>query len=292
MSNLVPMTVQDALAVASQLAQSGMVPRDYACKPGAIFAAMDLGASVGLRPMQAVQGIASINGRPALWGDAALGVVMAHPSFESIDEDDASKAAAQGFGRCRVVRKGSPPYEVRFTVDMAKAAGLWGKAGPWSAYAGRMLQMRARSWAFRDRFPDALKGIRIAEEAQDTPADAEPVPSMMPTAVDATATVVEAPAAAPYTPPPRTEARKVPANCDRVPVRIDGAKLAASGEKDGRKWNRYEVALTGPDGSFVAVTFSDTLGPEMENAAGMDGVAVLKRDAQGRINLYDMEAAP
>jgi hypothetical protein len=32
-----------------------------------------------------------------------------------------------------------------------------------------MLQMRARAWALRDVFPDVLKGVHIAEEAQDMP---------------------------------------------------------------------------------------------------------------------------
>jgi hypothetical protein len=34
-------------------------------------------------------------------------------------------------------------------------------------YPNRMLQLRARSFALRDAFPDALKGIGIAEEVRD-----------------------------------------------------------------------------------------------------------------------------
>jgi hypothetical protein len=34
-------------------------------------------------------------------------------------------------------------------------------------YPARMLQMRARWWAMRDAFPDALKGIDSAEEQQE-----------------------------------------------------------------------------------------------------------------------------
>jgi hypothetical protein len=32
-----------------------------------------------------------------------------------------------------------------------------------------MLQMRARAWALRDVFPDVLRGVHVAEEAQDMP---------------------------------------------------------------------------------------------------------------------------
>jgi predicted ATPase len=63
-------------------------------------------------------------------------------------------------------------------VADAKKAGLWGKTGPWSQYSKRMLQLRARGFALRDAFPDVLKGLVTAEEAQDyptTPAAAQPV---------------------------------------------------------------------------------------------------------------------
>lgn len=272
MSNLVPLTVQDALAVAQQLAQSGMVPRDYANKPGAIYAAIDLGASVGLKPMQAVQGIANINGRPALWGDAALGVVMAHQAFDSIDEDDAAKALAQGFGRCRVVRKGSPPYEVRFTVDMAKSAGLWGKAGPWTQYAGRMLQMRARSWAFRDRFPDALKGIGIAEEVTDAPTVAADVVDMMPRSTD-------------DAPPPvvETTATVTEPNPGEVAVTVVAVETK-TGETNGKPWKKHGVKVRHDDGvEDVLGTFHDTPKDVATSLVGKRAwVAVTSKEKDGR----------
>ncbi len=287
MNNLVPVTVADAMAVAQQLASSGMVPRDYAGKPGAIYAAIDLGASVGLRPMQAVQGIASINGRPALWGDAALGVVMAHPSFDGIDEDDAIKALAQGFGRCKITRKGSPAYEVRFTTDMAKGAGLWGKPGPWTQYPGRMLQMRARSWAFRDRFPDALKGIGIAEEVQDIPPAPLDVVSFSDEMMPRATTDAPTPAATKLTEPVASKSAEIPANCDRIRVTIKAVDCA-SGESNGKPWTRYRFTLEGPEGLFDATTFSTTIGEELRTAVGMEGMAILTKEAKG-VKLWGME---
>jgi len=49
----------------------------------------------------------------------------------------------------------------------AKTAGLLGKQGPWTQYPRRMMQMRARSWALRDVFPDVLRGMPIAEDIMD-----------------------------------------------------------------------------------------------------------------------------
>jgi hypothetical protein len=69
---------------------------------------------------------------------------------------------------------------VRFSVSDAKKAGLWGKSGPWTQYPKRMLQLRARGFALRDAFPDVLKGLVTAEEAQDYPqAEAAREPAMI-----------------------------------------------------------------------------------------------------------------
>jgi hypothetical protein len=80
---------------------------------------------------------------------------------------------------CEAKRRGyERPTLTSFSVADAKKAGLWGKSGPWTQYPKRMLQLRARGFALRDAFPDVLKGLVTAEEAQDyptTPAVAEAV---------------------------------------------------------------------------------------------------------------------
>jgi hypothetical protein len=81
---------------------------------------------------------------------------------------------------CVAKRKGRKPVTAKFSVEDAKRAGLWGKQGPWSAYPKRMLAMRARGFALRDAFPDVLKGLISAEEAQDYPDEAKPRPAAKP----------------------------------------------------------------------------------------------------------------
>jgi hypothetical protein len=80
---------------------------------------------------------------------------------------------------CEAKRRGYPaPTVVRFSVADAKKAGLWGKSGPWQQYPGRMMTLRARGFALRNAFADALRGLITAEEAQDYPVQApapEPV---------------------------------------------------------------------------------------------------------------------
>ena len=71
---------------------------------------------------------------------------------------------------CVVGRKGlEGEHRAEFSVAQAKKAGLWGKKGPWVSYPDRMLKMRARGFALRDRFADCLGGLISSEEAQDYP---------------------------------------------------------------------------------------------------------------------------
>jgi hypothetical protein len=74
-----------------------------------------------------------------------------------------------GVGKCVIKLRGQPDVVRTFSMDDAKRAGLSGKQGPWTQYPNRMLQLRARGFAVRDAFPDALKGLITAEEAQDIP---------------------------------------------------------------------------------------------------------------------------
>lgn len=160
---LIPKTIDEAYRLAKMIADSGLAPKDYVGKPNNVMVAMQMGAEVGLAPMQALQNIAVINGRPSLWGDAALAVVQASGLLEWIDE----KVTAEGTV-CRAQRKGYPEPIVReFTISDAKTAGLLNKDGPWKNYPKRMMQMRARSWVLRDAFADALRGLAVAEEVMD-----------------------------------------------------------------------------------------------------------------------------
>jgi hypothetical protein len=159
---LVPTNLAEAIEYAKMIAHSGMVPKQYDGNVGAVLVAVQMGAEIGLPPLAAIQNIAVINGRPSLWGDAVLAVITSQP-----DCIDVQETAGDGFAKCVVRRRGRTPVECTFTVADAKTAGLWGKAGPWTQYPKRMLQMRARGFACRDAYPDRLRGIKIAEEVRD-----------------------------------------------------------------------------------------------------------------------------
>lgn len=171
-------SVADAMKFGEMVAASDFAPKDFRGKPASCMLAIQCGAEIGLAPLQALQSIAVVNGRPSVYGDAALAVCKASPVCEYVTES-VDGDGDQMVATCTAKRRGYPqPTVVAFTVSDAKKAGLWGKSGPWSQYPRRMLQMRARGFALRDAFPDVLKGLVTAEEAQDysTPEPArEPV---------------------------------------------------------------------------------------------------------------------
>lgn len=160
-------SMADAMTFGKMVADSEFAPKDFRGKPASCVLAIQAGAEIGLAPLQSLQSIAVINGRPSIWGDSALALVMASPSCEyvkeSVDGDGEAMVAT-----CVAKRRGFPePTTVKFSMADAKRAGLAGKPGPWSQYPRRMLQLRARGFALRDAFPDVLRGLVTAEEAQD-----------------------------------------------------------------------------------------------------------------------------
>lgn len=160
--SLAPQSIDEAIRFAEIMSKSNLVPKDFSGNVGNILVAVQWGMELGLQPMQAMQNIAVINGRPSLWGDAVIALVKSSPACEYVVEETSDDVAV-----CRVKRHGEPEQSRTFTKADALKAGLLNKAGPWTQYPKRMLQMRARSWALRDVFPDVLRGMPIAEELQD-----------------------------------------------------------------------------------------------------------------------------
>ena len=151
---VLPTTMDEGMRLAKAIAASGFAPKSYYPNDpdpdarlrgatAAVFAAVQLGAEVGLSPMSAVQNIALINGRPGLFGPAMLAVVRKSGLLADIDEG-VRGSADQTEGFCTVTRVGERPRTYIFSWAQAKKAGLIGKAGPWTQYPDRMLLARAQ----------------------------------------------------------------------------------------------------------------------------------------------------
>lgn len=160
-------SIDEAFRFAKAVVASGFAPRGME-KPESVMIAIQLGMELGLTPMAALQNTAVINGRPAIYGDAALALVRASGQLVTYTEQEVGELGKDTHGyKVTVQRKGFDSASETFTTADAKAAKLWGKAGPWTDYPRRMMKFRARGFILRDQFGDILKGLRTVEEARD-----------------------------------------------------------------------------------------------------------------------------
>jgi hypothetical protein len=163
-----PQSIAEVRALCESFAKTDFVPKAFRGKPDAIMVVGAMGARLGVDVFAAMAGIADINGKPAIYGDLMLAVVLNHPACEDVQETFEGKPYEDTFRAiCTVKRKGKAPTVRSFSVTEAKEAALWKKAGPWTNTPQRMLQMRARSFALRDSFADALAGFHSREEMED-----------------------------------------------------------------------------------------------------------------------------
>jgi len=174
-----PTNLTEAMTFCEMLANSNMVPKDYIGKPQNILVAIQWGMELGLAPMQSLNSITVINGRPSVWGDALMALVQSSPVYEDIEEYFEDEGTPNPVAVCVATRKGHKPVVAKFSVEDAKRAGLWGK-NTWASYPRRMLAHRARGFALRSAFADVLKGMISTEESLDFPDAAKPVPMAKP----------------------------------------------------------------------------------------------------------------
>lgn len=159
---IVPTNIEEVFRLATAIAKSGLAPNGMK-SPEQITIAIMHGMEIGLPPLQAVQRIAVVNGRPTIWGDAIPALLLSRGfRLKETMEGEGDKR----FARCEITRPDGGKVVGTFSVDDAKTAGLWSKQGPWKQYPDRMLKMRARGFAARDGAADVLSGLYLREEIE------------------------------------------------------------------------------------------------------------------------------
>lgn len=274
-------TLAQAREFAEILCKTDFVPKDYVGKPGNAIVAMQMGLEIGLPPLQAIQSIAVVNGRPALWGDGLRALILSAPDLTDIDEKDDGETAT-----CSITRGNRSPVVRTFSMADAKLAGLAG-GNVWGKYPKRMRQNRAFALAARDAYADRLRGISSAEEQHDADNDAPPTPREPQRIKDVTPPKAETTAPTATEPAPATAAAPAGngngSNGDPVTQRVAGIAftdttqfVAAAGSK-----REFWTVKTAAGEFFIA---DEALAKEVDTCAGTDHTFTLAFKLAKRAN--------
>ena len=169
-------TLDVRMQTAVAIAKAGdMLPRAYRGQPGAILLAIDWAERHDLAVMDAIHGVAWVQGRPVV--DSTLQRAMARNAGYDVRVTEASDTKAT----VRVLVNGSTVVgTASYTIDEARAAGLTGKDN-WKKHTTDMLVARATTRAIKWFCAEALIGGALSPDEVDDLSD-DPVQVLTATA--------------------------------------------------------------------------------------------------------------
>lgn len=196
-------SVAELMALSEVLYKGGANSLPGVERPEHVARIILAGNEIGLSEAQSLDTIMLCNGKATIYGDGAMALVLASGVCESIKEwieGEGNEMVA----KCRLKRVGMEEEVWSYSVTDATTAELWDKKPVWKKHPKRMLQMRARGFAFRDRMADVLRGLILYEEALDYGPDVQTavVQVTNPPALAAATSATDSPS--PTTPPPPT----------------------------------------------------------------------------------------
>jgi hypothetical protein len=240
------------MAKATAIAKAGdLLPRSYRSNPGAVLLAMDWADRVGLSVMDAIHGVAWVQGKPVI--DATLLRALATRAGYRVLVTDASRTSATA--KVVLTTTGETLGSVTYSMEDAKTAGLAGKDN-WKKNPEDMLVARATSRAVRRYCSDALVGGALTEDEVESLEVTAEVDQVQPVAVaevevieDAVIVEEAAPVAEPEpTPPAAPPAAQDDAEPEQASPQLKGtAKAAVELCKGQGRYSELAEALKAAD---------------------------------------------
>ena len=150
----------DLFALARAAVDNGLTPKGTNHQQA--YLAIVTGAELGLSPAQAMRAVSVIQGKISMNAQAMAGLLQKNGGALVWHENTDKAAEVEVF--LPATGPGMPPSRarVRFTIEMAKAAGL--NSGVWRSYPMAMLANRAMSQACRMAAPSTFMGVYDPEE--------------------------------------------------------------------------------------------------------------------------------
>lgn len=169
-------SLDEAWRLSKALAMSQMLPKSLRGKDPDVLAMLLYGQDLGLSPMQSIQGIYVVEGRPSISAQLWLALVRRAGHRVSVIEHSMERCTVE------IVRGDTGErHSATFTLDEAIAAGRvkrledgslrarseQGKPLPWELYPKAMLLARAVSQVCRFAAPEIAFGFYSADEVEE-----------------------------------------------------------------------------------------------------------------------------
>lgn len=168
-----------AVKQAKILASSDLVPEGtYRGKPANCLIALDMAHRTGLSPLNVMQNLYIVKGRPGWSGQYCISAINSCGKFsplefvQLVDDNGATKGYyAQATNReTGKICTGSP-----VTWDMVRAEGWYDKNGSkWKTMPDLMFRYRCAAFFARTYCPEVLNGLQTVEELKDVRGYDEP----------------------------------------------------------------------------------------------------------------------
>jgi len=190
--------------LATKIAGTEFVPKEFRGKPAAVAAAILFGREVDLPPMTALKNTYVVHGIPDLSAEAQRALVLAAGHDIGFVETTATRCIMQGR------RAGVEDWtQVAYTMDEARQSGDAARNPNYKSRPQEMLVARATTRLCSMIFPDVIGGFTSLAGVDPTPIVDEPEPpEPVTTTVTVERTAPHAQAAAPSRAKAATPARK------------------------------------------------------------------------------------
>lgn len=174
--------------IGKMFASSQLVPQNYQGKPMDCTIAVDMANRMGVSPMMVMQNLYVVKGKPQWSGQACMSMIKASPEFKDVRPVYVGERNTDDWGcyiRATDIKTGEIVEGSLITIKMAKEEGWYSKkdkygneTSKWQTMPQQMLAYRAAAFFARVYIPNALMGVHVEGEAEDT------APAEKPAAVD------------------------------------------------------------------------------------------------------------
>jgi len=162
-------TFKDNWEIATQLAQSDIIPDNYKKKPANVVIAIGIANQMNLDPFIVMQNLSFIKGKTSWSGSFCRTLIERTGKFRDLELNYIGEKNQDSYG-CYLsatrVSDGKKINGPEVTIAMAKAE-KWTSNPKWSTLKDLMLAYRCQSYFCRIHCPEAMSGIYTTEEIED-----------------------------------------------------------------------------------------------------------------------------